>query len=287
MTGWVIYDKDQYQINEWFAQQLIGHCSEFCEVKLIISEELEVGIIGDAFSTTLAQKSLPLPDFAIMRTINPFLSFLLEKNGVKVFNNYLTAKFCNDKRLSYFVASMAGIDTLRTSFFSDKLNKTCELPAGLSYPVVIKSSAGHGGKEVFLVDNHSELLNAIVSIRSSDYVMQEKCPTCGKDLRVYVLNGKILCAVLRTSNSFKSNYSLGATINVYPLSDTENAIITKLLKALPFVPDFIGIDFLLHNNILFFNEMEDVVGTRMLYDAANLDAAKIYVDHIKLMMQRQ
>ena len=48
--------------------------------------------------------------------------------------------------------------------------------------------------------------------------------------------------------------------------------------------DFVGIDFIFDNGRPVLNEMEDVVGTRMLYSLTNLDPARMYMEYIARSM---
>jgi glutathione synthase/RimK-type ligase-like ATP-grasp enzyme len=41
-----------------------------------------------------------------------------------------------------------------------------------------------------------------------------------------------------------------------------------------------GIDFVFHNGEAVFNEIEDVVGARMLYQYTDIDIVDLYVEHI-------
>ena len=44
--------------------------------------------------------------------------------------------------------------------------------------------------------------------------------------------------------------------------------------------DFIGIDFVFGDGQVYLNEIEDVVGTRMLYSLTGMDPARMYMEYI-------
>jgi glutathione synthase/RimK-type ligase-like ATP-grasp enzyme len=46
------------------------------------------------------------------------------------------------------------------------------------------------------------------------------------------------------------------------------------------MPDFIGVDFVFGDGNVYLNEIEDVVGTRMLYSLTELDPARMYMEYI-------
>ena len=57
-------------------------------------------------------------------------------------------------------------------------------------------------------------------------------------------------------------------------------IIEKVLSHMNF--DFAGIDLIYHNGHPVLNEIEDVVGSRMLYNYTDINAGKEYIRYIKM-----
>lgn len=279
MKGWLIYDRCQYEKNTWFAAKIIKHCSESCEIRLIISEFLQFGIFNGKLGFLYHGECIPAPDFAIVRTVFPLLSLSLEKSGVRVFNSYSTSRICNDKRMTYTAALNSGIPVMDT-VFSDKQYFDPEFYNITDFPLVLKSASGRGGSQVYLINNCDELIKTVKLIPENGFLIQKLCNTVGMDLRVYVMGGEILCPILRSSDNFKSNYSLGGKAEVYELNSQEKSCVQKILFSLDFKPDFIGIDFLKDGDRLIFNELEDVVGTRMLYAAAGINAAQKYSEYV-------
>ena len=130
-----------------------------------------------------------------------------------------------------------------------------------------------------MVNNKQEEEKAIEAIGQDEYVMQQCCSDLGRDVRAYIIGNKIVAAVLRTSkDSFKSNYSLGGNVEQYQLNAREKDMINAILKKLPV--DYAGIDFTFHNGKAVFNEIEDAVGARMLYQVSDKDIAKLFVSYI-------
>lgn len=281
MLGYIIYDEKQHQKNTFFSNELIKYCKNFSNIKLIIIEYLDFGFVNSTPYLKYKNKQIPFPNFAIIRTINPFLSYFLENNNVRLFNNYLISNFCNNKALTYSIVSKTNIPQLSTIFLNKKYLNKKHLNT-LNYPYVLKSIDGHGGKETFLIKNNRELTKKLSEIKSNEFILQDVCVPWGKDLRVYVLGTKVVASILRTaSTGFKSNYSLGGKIEKYKLNNKQKKAINTILSILPAKPDFIGIDFLLKDNQLYFNEIEDVVGTRMLYTITNINIIKKYCNYIK------
>ena len=85
--------------------------------------------------------------------------------------------------------------------------------------------------------------------------------------------------MLRTSTeSFKSNYSLGGNVELYELNSEEKQMVNDILKVLYI--DYGGIDFIFNDGKAVFNEIEDAVGARMLYQVSDIDIIKEYVQYI-------
>ena len=94
-----------------------------------------------------------------------------------------------------------------------------------------------------------------------------------------MLGGEVLAAAKRTSLSdFRSNFSLGGKAEIVPVPKEVKATLEKVYRALGC--DFVGVDFIRHNGEWILNEIEDVVGTRMLYSLTDIDAARVYVEYV-------
>ena len=102
----------------------------------------------------------------------------------------------------------------------------------------------------------------------------------GKDLRVWVIGGKIICSVLRVSKTdFRSNYCLGGEAVPYALSQSETELIKKIISLVK--GDYYGIDFVFNNGKIVFNELEDTVGARMVYAKTDIDIISLFAEYIK------
>ena len=205
MTGAIIYFKEAVKGNEnyikWYIEKFTKKGVDF---KLIYVEDIDYN---------------NLPDFAVCRFIAPEVTKKLEEKGVKCFNNSFVSEICNDKLKTYEYVSEKGIEIMPV------LDKNCN-----EFPVVVKSKNGHGGTEVFMVENHRELVEKL-DILKDNYVIQKPCNNLGRDVRVYVIGGKIITAMLRISDKdFRSNFCLGGRAEVYNLSDEEREKMTQLLN---------------------------------------------------------
>ncbi len=278
---WLIYSKEDAEKNRAYISFYEKEGSSLgLSMKLLYAEQISFGIKDNGLYMTYEKEELACPVFIIVRTIYPFLSRHLECMGYSVWNNSMIAEICNDKAKTYQFVSNTGIKMPDTRFIKhnfadtimDEYNNTKE-------NFVIKSIDGHGGSSVFLY-NELNKQKIVQSINSSDMVVQPLIGTKHKDVRVYVIGDQIIAAILRTGkDDFRSNYSLGGDVQVYSLSDNEIAVVNKIITSFDF--GLVGIDFIFDdNNELIFNEIEDVVGARMLYQCTNVNLVRLYLEYI-------
>lgn len=288
MAIWLVYRKEDVPKNNWYIQQYISiGKQQGIEIELVLSEEIHIVCCQEGFLLYRDNQPVPFPKAAIIRTINPKLSELLEINGVRVFNPSIVSKICNDKALTYMKAAAIHIPMIPTENL--KRDELAHYLTTVTKEQVVKTVDGHGGQEVFLIPSEQELprqekehmVKVILSRTQSDFVAQPLIGSRHQDLRVYVLGSEILCAVLRTSQQgFKANYSLGGRVERYELNVEEEKLIQRIITEFPF--DLVGIDFLIGDQgQLIFNEIEDVVGARMLYQCTDIPLVERYIQYIK------
>lgn len=278
LRAWLIYNEADSKKNEWLIKEYIKEGKELdIDVSLLIVEGIEFGIRGNAWYISYNNNEIELPDIAIVRTIYPLLNRQLELMGVKTYNNSFTSMICNDKAKTYQYVASLNIPIVDTIFCKkNELKKSFNMLKGKN---VVKTVSGHGGTEVFLVENQA--IDSKIMQLESDFVIQPLVGSKFQDLRVYVLGKEIIACVLRTAKEgFKSNFSLGGNVELYQLSKEEEVIVQKVIHAFDF--GLVGIDFIItDDNTLLFNEIEDVVGARMLYQCMDINLARRYLTYIK------
>lgn len=276
--GWLIYSKEESIRNRFYIESYKeeGELLDM-EILLIIAEELEVGVKCNQWYVNYEGEEIEKPDFAICRIMFPLLTSQLEYMGIKTFNNSKVSEICNHKGRTYQYVANSGISIVDTEFVKKEFIE--EKLYAMSYPSIVKTAEGHGGREVFLV-NQEDIQKVIKKCEGKDIVIQPFIGSSHQDLRVYVMGRDIIGAVLRTAKEgFKSNFCLGGSASFYHLSQEESHIINKIIELFSF--DFVGIDFIIGDKgELIFNEIEDVVGSRMLYLCSDLNVAALYLKYI-------
>ena len=258
INGLIVYNSVDQDKNKWFIDKCIKECNDD-KFSLFYKEENEV----------LSYLESHKIDFVIYRARNSQLLRLLEQKGIKCFNNALTNKTANDKYATYLLCKEQGINCLETLL---------DNPGCLAFPLIMKSLAGHGGQEVYLINSEQERLE-ILKKSQKHFIYQRYLPDC-QDVRVYILNHQVVATVERkNSKDYRSNFSLGGDVKAYEPSPEMVDIAVKVSKLLG--ATYIGVDFLINGNNIYLNEIEDPVGARMLYKTTDIDIINLFVKQIK------
>lgn len=196
--------------------------------------------------------------YVINRTNDYRIADYYENKGIKVFNSSRLSRLANDKQLCYDFMQKNNIEIMPTRYSSP--------------PFVKKPKNGHGGQGVVMCCNENDY--------DDNFVCQMPASDLGKDLRVWVIGDEIITSVLRKSTTdFRSNYCLGGAAIPYHLNEEEEKLVKKIMSIVN--GDYYGIDFVFNNGKIVFNEIEDTVGARMVYDKTNIDILDLYCKYIK------
>lgn len=190
------------------------------------------------------------------RTRHTSLSRQLE-GYIRVINRSTVNEIANDKRKALQFTTLLGIPTVPEIPF-ERLSET-------DFPVVVKSIDGHGGLDVQKCHTLEEVQRYLKKVPMS--LIEPYIETNATDVRVWMIGDEIIGAVKRigAAHDFRSNYTLGGSIEKFSLTAQQVAMLKKIQRALK--SDYIGIDFLhINDEDLLFNEMEDPVGARSFYD---------------------
>ena len=260
VKGILVYTSADAEYNEWFIDHIIEEgrkCN--LDIRLVLSDKEEV-----------PDNDI---DFAIVRNRDSKLCKRLEENNIRCFNSSYVVNIGNDKWEMYKDFNAAGIPVMYT--------QRTKLP----YPFVMKPVDGHGGENVYLIKNADEYKRAIDTNpdeKTGKFIFQVPVTEKGRDIRVYVVGGIILTAMERiavdTEKDFRSNYSLNGNAKEHALTDEELKLAAKVADHIK--ADFVGIDLIYNNGRPVVNEIEDAVGTRMLYSLTDIDPVREFIAHI-------
>ena len=270
IKGYLIYTEYESKRNDFFVKELISSAKKFdIDLSLLIYERISV----DSGNIFYDKKKMDIPRFVIQRVMSYHLTILLEGMGVKVFNSSKVGQIADNKYLTYVKMKEENIPVLKTIFQYD-INEE-----NIFYPNVTKPIDSKGGDRVFLNKDKVSYLESVKKYSYTNFILQEVSGDVGKDLRVYVVGNEIVTAILRTSkDGFISNFCMGNDASLYELDSYETGMVKRIVNLIN--PDYVGIDFLFNKDGIVLNEIENVVGARMVYSLTDINIADRYIRHI-------
>lgn len=255
ISGLIVYNAIDTVKNQYFIDEFLQKLND---------EEISLSFLDEEFLSEYIKTHKV--DFVVYRGRDYKMVELLEKKKIKVFNNSFTNKTANNKYLTYQFLKENSLPFIETS--KDPF-----------YPCIMKSVSGHGGQEVFLVHNEDEKSNIQKEHPNLEFIYQEYLENNG-DVRLYVLNKSVITSIKRDNpNDYRNNFSLGGSVETYKASQemVDAALkIAHLLNA-----DFIGVDFLLTKDGFKIIEIEDPVGSRMVYKTTDIDIIAKYIEYVR------
>jgi len=257
MNGYVYYSAVDAERNRGLIDDLMKHAAK----------------INIALTLLVDEEEPDSADFILFRDRNPALSRKWETDGFRVINRSEVNRIANDKLKTYELAALLGVPVVPTK----KAKSILDIP---SFPAVLQTTDGHGGNEVFLCHTQDDAENFFARFEGRWTIVQPYIVSNSTDVRVFMLGEEVLGAVKRIGNdSFKSNFTLGGTVEKYTLSSWQEKEVRKIAHALK--SDYIGIDFLLlPDGGWMLNEIEDPVGARSLYVTHDFSVAEELIGYV-------
>lgn len=260
MIGLLIYNRSDSLKNTEYVNWLTNVASDKgIDLQLVIKEDFIKNGVPSEIDF----------NFVINRTRSYNISLLFELNNIRVFNESDITLLGNNKLAAYYYAS-------RKSFIHPKIL----LSWSNSNKTISKPVKGHGGRGVGLTSE--------ININDGTArLQQEFVENIVGDIRFYIIDNKIINAVLRTSNSkIASNFSQGGNAVLYDFDSIERGYVESFISNLSI--DYAGVDFLLtRDRNLIFNEIEDVAGSRMLSELGVNNTTELFLEHILQTMRNR
>ena len=279
-TCWLLYDAPDLAVNRDFAAMMTDYGSR-CGLRIepLTLQQLTLGMDGSGQPYALLNGSPTRPDAVLSRMRFDWVSEHFERMGVPVFNNSRVCRICNDKRRTHqFLQGLPMADTVFV---------TAAGTAPAALPRVLKPADGHGGEAVQLISDEGAWQKAVTALNaegSRPLLHQAVVEKPGRDLRVYVLFGQILAGVMRTAKQgVVSNFKLGGEVALHTLTDAERTLAQAAIdrfEAAGAPLHMAGVDLLYNEAGPVISEVEDVVGSRMLYKVSDIDLAQLYLQGI-------
>ena len=219
----------------------------------------------------------------------------LEKIGICCVNPRDTISMAADKYRTYIKLKDYGLTQPKTVLIpnQDELEVAVE-KLDTKFPIIMKTLRGSKGVGVLFIESE-RALTSIVQLMyktdsSTDLLIQEYIKS-KFDVRVVILGGKIIGTMQRdvVEGDFRSNYSQGAKVKSYNLTDLE--VEQSLLAAKALDGILTAVDFIPSANTKteppFILEVNSSPGTEGLEEANNKNIVKEFLEYFKSPINRR
>jgi RimK family alpha-L-glutamate ligase len=210
----------------------------------------------------------------------------LARLGVRVVNSPRCIERTVDKYFTSTLLEEAGLPTPRTRV-CERLDDALAAFEALGGDVVIKPLFGSEGRGIVRVtdpDLAYRTCRALELTRSVFY-LQEFVPHGGRDIRAFVVGGRLVAAMTRRAAGWKTNVSQGARTEPVVLSGALERLgvqAAALLEA-----DYAGVDLLrADDGRIFVIEVNGIPGWRGLQETTDVDIAGTIAEHALLAVER-
>jgi len=221
MNGWILYKNP---IDEsWETQKLVEEFEkQGIKIRVVNPDDVDIFVDRDDRKSILVDgKARALPDFVIPRTGSGTTYYIkailrhLERLGVILINGSASIDTVKDKLYTQQILGESNLPVPKTLLVRHPINLDW-VEKNLNFPVIIKTLSGSFGAGVFLAETKKQfeqlLKMAEITKPSYNIIVQEFVKdSWGKDIRVFVLNGKVIGCMMRqaTDDDFRANITRG------------------------------------------------------------------------------
>ncbi|MDG0968727.1 MAG: 30S ribosomal protein S6--L-glutamate ligase [Porticoccaceae bacterium] len=184
---------------------------------------------------------------AVIPRIRPSATFYgcaltrqFESMGVYTQNSSLAISQSRDKLFSLQLLIKSGLDIPVTGFANSPIdtNELIDMVGGA--PLIVKLLEGSQGRGVVLAETKKaaqSVINAFKAVKANLLVQEFIKEAGGRDLRLFVVNGKVTAAIQREAapGEFRANIHQGGTASVVKITAAERKLAVKATKSMGLV----------------------------------------------------
>ncbi len=228
---------------------------------------------------------------AVITRIRPSATFYgtalarqFESMGIYTTNSSAAISQSRDKLFSLQLMLKSGISIPTTGFANSPMdtNDLIEMVGGA--PLIVKLLEGTQGRGVVLAETKKaaeSVINAFKSLRANLLVQKFIKEANGKDLRCFVINGKVVASIERTAapGEFRANIHQGGSAAVVKITKQERALAVKAAKVLGL--QVAGVDIIRSENGPLLLEVNSSPGLEGIESATGKDIAGMVIASIE------
>ena len=220
---------------------------------------------------------------AVIPRIRPSITFYgcaltrqFEAMKVYCLNSAAAITQSRDKLFSLQLLLHHGVDIPTTGFANSPLDTDDLIKMVGGSPLIVKLLEGTQGKGVVLAETKKaaeSVINAFKSLNANILVQEFIKEADGKDLRLFVVDGKVVAAIQREAapGEFRANIHMGGTASVIKPTSDEKKIAIKAAKAMDL--KVAGVDIIRSSKGPLLLEVNSSPGLEGIEGATNKDIA--------------
>ena len=232
---------------------------------------------------------------AVIPRIRPSATFYgcaltrqFESMGVYAQNSSLAISQSRDKLFSLQLLIKSGLDIPLTGFANSPIdtNELIEMVGGA--PLIVKLLEGSQGRGVVLAETKKaaqSVINAFKAVKANLLVQEFIKEAGGKDLRLFVINGKVSAAIQREAapGEFRANIHQGGTASVVRPTTEERRLAVKATKAMGLA--VAGVDIIRSKTVPLLLEVNSSPGLEGIETATEKDVARMMITAIEQQLK--
>ncbi|NCP61977.1 MAG: RimK family alpha-L-glutamate ligase [Alphaproteobacteria bacterium] len=254
------------------------------QIELVVTRD-------DRKSILIDDKQTQLPDFVLPRmgadTTYYGLAVIrqLEHMGTYVCNGSRAVEAVKDKLHMHQVLAYSSLPTPKTMLAKFPIDINI-VKREIGFPLIIKNVSGTQGAGIYLCKDENSFMDVMELLYSNkpnaNIIIQEFIEkSSGQDLRVFVLGGRVVgCMKRSSSSSFKANFSKGGKVEPFELSAEAEWLAIEAARLVNL--DVAGIDLLFDENGFKICEANSAPGFHGLEKVTGPRIAEEILDYIKL-----
>jgi RimK family alpha-L-glutamate ligase len=203
----------------------------------------------------------------------------LENIGVRVVNSARTIERTVDKYYTSALLEDAGIPTPRT-VVTERFDEAMEAFKELG-DAVVKPLFGSEGRGMVRVCDEDAAYRVFRALELGRYIfyLQEFIPHANRDIRTFVIGDKLVAAMVRRAEGWKTNVAKGARVE--PLEPSEELREISRRAAAVLEAEYAGVDILkAETGGYYVTEVNGIPGWKGLQKTTDVDIAGRIVEHV-------
>lgn len=228
---------------------------------------------------------------AVITRIRPSVTFYgcaiarqFESMGVYTINSSTAISQSRDKLFSLQLLLKNGISIPTTGFANSPMDTNDLIDMVDGAPLIVKLLEGTQGRGVVLAETRKaadSVINAFKALRANLLVQEFIKEADGKDLRCFVIGGKVVASIERTAapGEFRANIHQGGSASVVKITPEERALALKAARSLGL--KVAGVDIIRSKNGPLLLEVNSSPGLEGIETATGKDIAGMMIASIE------